>query len=111
MRIKKLKLQGFTLIELLFVIIVAGIIAAIAIPRLATTSDAAKESANKHNIGVINTSVERWYLEKGSYPESDLSDIGTDVKFFPDGLPINPIDGSSYELDPITNRVAIETEE
>lgn len=102
---------GFTLIEIIFVIVLAGIIASIAIPRLSTTSTTAKESTNAQNISIINNQIERWYIEKGSFPATDLSDIGSDLEYFPDGLPVNPIDGTSYTLDPDTNRVDTSTEE
>ncbi len=102
---------GFTLIEILFVIVIAGIIAAIVIPRLSTTSTTAKETANKQNISIINKQVERWYIEKGSFPETDLSDIGSDPDYFPDGIPANPVDDSSYEIDPESYRVITDSSE
>ncbi|NQY42465.1 MAG: prepilin-type N-terminal cleavage/methylation domain-containing protein [Legionellales bacterium] len=107
----KQKRYGFTLIEILFVIVIAGIIAAIVIPRLTTTSTTAKETANIQNINIINKQVERWNVEKGSFPETDLSDIGNDPDYFPDGIPVNPIDGSSYALDPESFRVIVDAEE
>ena len=92
--------RGFTLIELLFIIVIMGIIAAVAIPRMTTTSETAKNTANAHNISVINTQVERWHLEKGTFPATDLSDIGTDSNYFPEGLPDTPFDnGTVYQLD------------
>ena len=101
----KLNKKAFTLVELLFVILIAGLLAGLLIPKLSNTSDAAKESVNKQNIAIINSQVERWYIEKGEFPEDDLSDIGIDPLYFPEGIPTNPVDGSSYELDPSTHRV------
>lgn len=99
--------KGFTLVELIFVLVIAAIVAGFLIPKLSSTSDAAKVSANEHNIAVINRQVERWYLENDAWPEDDLSDIGADLNYFPEGLPVNPVDGSSYELDPNTHRVLL----
>ena len=97
--------KGFTLVELIFVLIIAALVAGFIIPKLASTTDAAKVSANKHNIAVINTQVELWYTKNGTWPEDDLSDIGVHPDYFPEGMPKNPVDDSDYELDPTTHRV------
>jgi len=97
---KSRKNRGFSLLELLAVVTILGIIAAVVIPRISVSAGAAKASANAQNISEINSAVERWYFDKGSYPKSDLSDIGADTSFFPDGIPANPLaSATTYELD------------
>ena len=103
--------NGFTLIEVLFVIVILGIISAIAIPRLNTTSLSAKEAANARNISIIQKQVERWHVEKGSFP-ANIDEIGDDPEYFPSGLPANPFgedDDHFYYLD--ENNVVIFAEE
>jgi prepilin-type N-terminal cleavage/methylation domain-containing protein len=97
--------KGFTLIEILFVITVVAILAAIVIPRLTTSATTAKEAACDANISNINTQVERWYFDNGSWPANDLSDIGADNDYFPSGIPTCPVTGSSYNLSATTHRV------
>ncbi|MFA6450500.1 MAG: hypothetical protein WCX65_13590 [bacterium] len=54
----------------------------------------------------IDQQVEMYYMDKGEYPKDDLSDIGADNMYFPDGVPACPVDNSKYALDPETHRVA-----
>jgi general secretion pathway protein G len=99
------KRTGFSLMELLAVVTILGIIAAIIVPRVTISSDTSKQKVNAHNKATINSAVERWYIEKGSWPANNLSDIGADANYFPEGIPTNPADGSAYALNATTHRV------
>jgi len=102
---KRNKKSGFSLLELLAVVTILGIIAAIIVPRVTTSSDTAKQRVRDHHKATINSAVERWYVDKGSWPANDLSDIEADVNYFPEGIPTNPVDSSSYTLNATTHRV------
>ena len=99
------KPHGFSLIELLAVVTILGIIAAIIVPRVTISSDTAKQKVRDHQKATLNATVERWYIDKNSWPALDLSDIAADVNYFPEGIPANPVDGSAYALDATTHRV------
>jgi prepilin-type N-terminal cleavage/methylation domain-containing protein len=105
MRKRPIRRRGFSLLELLAVVTILGIIAVVVIPRISVSSATAKSNANNQNKAEINSAVERWYFEKGSWPANDLSDIGADTGYFPTGLPVNPVDGSAYSLNAATHRV------
>lgn len=96
---------GFSWVEMLAIVTILAIIAAIIVPRWVMTSDTAKAKANHHNKAVINAAAERWYVEKGTWPKDDLSDVGADTSYLPQGLPANPFDNSAYRLNPKTHRV------
>jgi len=100
-----LKKRGFSLLELLAVVTILGIIAAIIVPRVTVSSATAKTKVRDHHKATINAAVERYYIDNNAWPATNLSDIGSDVNYFPDGLPTNPIDGSSYTLNATTHRV------
>ena len=104
MKTKK-RQDGFSLLELLAVVIILGVIAAIVIPRISYSSVTAKQNACFQNKAEINSAVERWYFEKGTWPADNLSDIGADTTYFPSGMPTNPTNGAAYSLNSATHRV------
>ena len=61
--------KGFTLIELMVVILIVGILAAVAIPLMRGRIDSAKWSEGKAIMGTIATALRAYGAEKG--------DIGT----------------------------------
>lgn len=97
--------QAFSLMELLAVVTILGIIAAIIVPRVTASSDTAKAKVAAHQKATINATVERYYINEGSWPANNLSDIGADADYFPEGLPSNPVDSSAYTLNATTHRV------
>ncbi len=97
--------SGFSLLELLAVVTIVGIIAAIIIPRVMVSSSTAKQKVRDHHKATINAAVERYYIDNNSWPSNDLSDIGGNANYFPDGLPTDPVDGTSYSLNAATHRV------
>jgi prepilin-type N-terminal cleavage/methylation domain-containing protein len=99
-----LRKRGFSLLELLAVVTILGIIAAIIVPRVTVSSATAKQKVRDHHKATINAAVERYYIDSGTWP-ANLSDIGTNINYFPDGLPVDPVSGNPYSLNATTHRV------
>lgn len=59
--------KGFSLIELLVVIIVIGILSAIALPSFLNQANKAKESEAKTYVGSMNRAQQAYYIEKSSF--------------------------------------------
>ena len=99
--------KGFTLIEILFVIVVIAILAAIVIPRLTTTQSTAKENACDANKASMNTQIERYYFDTGSWPSSNLAEMipPTSYDYFPDGAPVCPVNSTAYNMATATHRI------
>ena len=59
--------KGFTMIELIFVIVILGILASVAIPRLAGTREDAEISAGIANIRTLISDATSYYTVKGDF--------------------------------------------
>jgi type IV pilus assembly protein PilA len=68
-KIRKNK-KGFTLIELLIVVVIIGILAAIAIPRFASTKGKAFDAAAKTDLRNAMTAQEAYYSDNQTYAAS-----------------------------------------
>jgi prepilin-type N-terminal cleavage/methylation domain-containing protein len=91
--------RAFSMVELLAVLAVLAVVAVIMVPRLTGSGVPAKSAACKTNKGDVELQVELWRHNTGGFPATNLSDIGTDLNYFPSGLPICPVDGSAYTID------------
>jgi prepilin-type N-terminal cleavage/methylation domain-containing protein len=69
---------GFTLIEMLIVVIILGILAAIIIPQLSVSTEDAKISTLKTNLGGLRSSIEIYYAQHNNYPgANDITGTAT----------------------------------
>ena len=84
--------RGFTLIELLVVMAVIALLLTIALPRYFGSLEKSKVVALQENLQVLRVTLDRFYADKGRYP--DMLDELVEQKYLR-AVPVDPITESS----------------
>ena len=72
--------KGFTLIELLIVVVIIGILAAIAIPKFANTKEKAYVASMKSDLRNLITAQEAYFSDNNSLYAQSTTNLGTNYK-------------------------------
>jgi len=62
--------RGFTLIELMVVVAVIGLLVGVAMPTYRNAITRARESVLKENLFILRQTIDRYYADKGYYPQT-----------------------------------------
>ena len=88
--------RGFTLVELMVVVVIIGVLTAIAVPVYTASTKKAEKGACEANLRMIDSAIQQYMMNKGEAP-NDMSDL---EEYFLDGVPHCPSkDAGDYTID------------
>jgi general secretion pathway protein G len=91
------KQKGFTLIELVVVVMILGILAAVAAPKLLNTSGVAADQGVKQTLGVVRDAIERYAAEHSGSVPADPNTLVT-LNYLRGTFPTCPVAGGTNSV-------------
>jgi len=92
--------RGFTLVEIMIVVLILGILLAIAVPNFVTARTISRTQTCIANLKEINTAKEQYAIENGLITGSEVDDDAALVPTFMPEWPTGPIPGT-YTANPV----------
>jgi type IV pilus assembly protein PilA len=89
---RKQKTQGFTLVEIMIVVVIIGLLAAMAIPAFQKVRQSSQDKAVLNNARQLSGAADQYFLENGVSTVSSANLVGSDkyVKA------VNTVAGETY---------------
>lgn len=100
------KRSGFTLVELVVVIMILGILAAVAAPRLLSTSGVATDNGLRQTLTIVRDAIELYAAENGG-AMPPCTGTGEDFRtalepYIRGQFPRSPVGTEDFNISPVT---------
>ena len=106
LRVRRARACGFTLIELLVVLAIVALLLSVAVPRDFGSLEMSREVALKENLKVLRGTLDKFYADKGRFPDS-LNEL-VEQQYLR-AVPVDPITETSTSWVVIPARGTAET--
>jgi type IV pilus assembly protein PilA len=70
--------KGFTLVEIMIVVVIIGLLAAMAIPAFQKVRASSQDKAVTNNLRQLSSAADQYFLEKGATQVATIVLVGTD---------------------------------
>jgi prepilin-type N-terminal cleavage/methylation domain-containing protein len=91
------KKQGFTLVEIMIVVMIIGLLAAIAVPGFQKARNSAYEKSCINNLRLIEGAKDQYAIDEGLVTDDAIPDGALDVYFKNETMIECPIEGT-YDI-------------
>jgi type IV pilus assembly protein PilA len=99
----KIARKGFTLVEIMIVVVIIGLLAAMAIPAFSKVRAQSRQKAVVNNLRQIATAASQYMLDKGVTQAQYTDLVGTDTDNYIRS--VSPVAGEDY-----TSEVVVQTQ-
>lgn len=91
---KKTSKKGFTLVEIMIVVVIIGLLAAMAIPAFQKVRKTSQDKTILNNLRQLSAAAQQYFLEAGSTQVTSVTLVGTDTDKYIKS--INTVRGETY---------------
>lgn len=100
--------RGVSIGEIILIVLLISILAIIIVPNYVNIRERAQWEVCLTNVSNMNALVQLYYIKEGTWPDINLSNIKTNISYFPEAtLPDCPVTPSPtyYSINTTTHRV------
>ncbi|MAT72339.1 MAG: hypothetical protein CMJ58_22785 [Planctomycetaceae bacterium] len=121
--------RGFTLVELVIVVLILGILAAVAAPKMFDTAGDARTNATRHSLTVVRDAIQLYRAKNsalpgdggteadlkadlvsmlnGPFPEASIGNTGSTVRVTTSGAALSASGTESWAYDNVTGEFIV----